>query len=307
MPEHGSLEPGQVAKRVQLGDVLNTFDAPTRDALRVWLTEAGRGYDGSAAEINRFLAALEPLETSGGDALAVLEQEDLALSGLIRDSADVFSAFTENEGQLQALVRDSARAFDAVAARDRELADTFRILPTFLTETRQTSQEVAEFATSATPLVNQLIPAARELAPVLEDVEAVAPELRRLLVGIRPLSSAARDGIPALGRLLDQTEPLLKRAKPYLGGLIPAVDYFTKYRREVAGFIGNLAATTQATLPAVGGGKSLHYLRAALPISLESLAPLPERFGTIATESVSEARHRHRPGIGLCGIRCLVV
>lgn len=283
LPDGGRLSAGRVQQRVQLADVLNTFDTPTRTALSTWLAGGGRALEGRGPSLNRLLAELEPFETSTGAVVEILRQEDRAMSGLIRDSGAMFSAFAERPGQLGALVRNSARAFRAIAARDAGLADTFRILPTFLTETRVTSARLGRFAEETTPLVDQLIPAARELAPVMADVEVVAPSLRRLMAGIGPLSAAARQGIPALERLLDETAPALERGTPYLGELIPAVEYLDVYRREIAGLLGNVSAATQATLPATGGGESLHYLRSSVPISLESLAPLPFRFGSSRT------------------------
>ena len=53
--------------------------------------------------------------------------------------------------------------------------------------------------------------------------------------------------MPALESVLSESVPWLARAKPYLGGLVPVIDYVNTYRREVAAFFANSTASTQAT------------------------------------------------------------
>ena len=63
-------------------------------------------------------------------------------SGLVRDTGEVFAALTERKGQLRELIRNSNRTWEAIASRDAQLADTFRVFPTFLRESRATTERV---------------------------------------------------------------------------------------------------------------------------------------------------------------------
>ena len=71
--------------------------------------------------------------------------------------------------------------------------------------------------------------------------------------------------------------PWLARAKPYLGGLIPVINYVNTYRHEVAAFFGNGTASTQATGANLAQSTTLHYLRIANPINPEIVAPYQHR------------------------------
>ena len=55
----------------------------------------------------------------------------------------------------------------------------------------------------------------------------------------RPLTSASKAGFPALEQFLDASVPLLARLNPYLGGVVPVINYINDYRREIAGFFAN--------------------------------------------------------------------
>jgi len=108
----------------------------------------------------------------------------------------------------------------------------------------------------------------------------LAPQLKSLLTNLGPLTQASKAGIPAFERFLDDSVPLLTRAKPYLGGVIPVLDYINTYRREVAAFFANSTASDQATLPAAVGGKLLHYVRISNPVNPETLTDYSHRLST---------------------------
>jgi len=65
--------------------------------------------------------------------------------------------------------------------------------------------------------------------------------------------------------------PLLTRLTPYLGGVIPVVDYINTYRREIAGFFANGTAASQATQPGFVNQKQIHYVRVSSPLNPETL------------------------------------
>jgi ABC-type transporter Mla subunit MlaD len=188
----------------------------------------------------------------------------------------VLAAVTQSPSALQQLVRNANAAFSATAAQATSLADTIKAFPPFLTSTKTTVDRVTRFAQATKPLIDQLHPAAVQLSPALEQLAVLGPQLRRVLVDVSPLTAASKNGIPALQRFLNDSVPLLTRVKPYLGGVVPVVNYINDYRREVAAFFANTTAATGATAPGLTS-KLLHYLRVSLPINPETLAAYPNR------------------------------
>ena len=137
---------------------------------------------------------------------------------------------------------------------------------------------MSTFATAATPLVDELRPAAAQLTPALEAIEPLAPYLRDLLVNIGPLTRAAATGVPALERFLNESVPLLARLTPYLGGVVPVINYINAYRRELAAFFANGTAATQATSQSLNNSSTfIHYLRLSLPVNPETLTAYAQR------------------------------
>jgi ABC-type transporter Mla subunit MlaD len=277
-----------VAETVELDEILRTFDAVTRRRFSVWLDQQGRAAADRGSELNAALANLTPFAEETDDVLEVLRVQDDATRRLVRDTGTVFEALTERQGQLRELIVSSNRVWETTARRNAELADAVQVLPTFLREGRTTIRRVTRFADGASPLIIQLRPAARRLSPTLIDLDALAPDLRGLFTDLGPLVRVSRRGLPATERVLDNTRPLLARLNPFLRQLTPIVDYLGLYRREIAAFLANDSASTQATEAAFGSSHQLHYLRTSNPTNPEMLAGYPSRLSTNRSNPYTE-------------------
>ena len=307
IPDGGTLPHAQVSPTVQLDQILSTFDPTTRHAFEVWQQQDGTALTNRGEQFNQAFAELYPFATNIDRVLAVLNRDSAATTTLLRDGGQVFSALAASPSALQGFIRNSNTVFAATAAQDHALQNAVRAFPAFTVATRQTIARVNSFATLAKPLIDELRPAARQLSPALEYSAISAPSLRAILRDIGPLTRASRAGVPAFDRFLNASVPWLGRLTPYLGNLVPVFDYLNTYRRELAAFFANSAATTQAVSLNVVSTKALHYLRISNPVNPEVLAVLPAPAREQPREPVHGARRvqlaRQRP----VGVRRLPV
>jgi phospholipid/cholesterol/gamma-HCH transport system substrate-binding protein len=267
----GVLPARQVQNTVQLDQILDAFDPKTRRAFQTWMQQGGVALTGRGEAFNQAFASLYPFATNVGRVLAVLNRQGQATRTLLGDGAQVFSALARSPAQVQGFVRGSNALFAATSARDRALAQTIRDFPGFLRQARTTVARVSTFAGSTQGLVNELRPAARQLSPALVSVQALAPKLRTLVQDVGPLTAASRPGLPAVRQFLTRSVPFLSALTPYLGNVVPVVNYLNAYRRDLAAFFANSAASTQ------GSSSGLHYLRVVSPINPELLMPYAAR------------------------------
>ncbi|HLH66839.1 MAG TPA: MlaD family protein [Solirubrobacteraceae bacterium] len=279
LPDGGTLPRAQVAPTVQLDQILSALDPATRRAFETWMQQGGIALTGRGEQFNAAFADLYPFATDVDSVLAVLRRDAAQTSALLRYGGQVFAALGRSPEALRGLVKNGAATFAATAARDAQLADAVRALPSFLTQARLTVTRLDSFARLARPLVDELRPAAAQLTPVLEGTVRLAPELRSLLSDLGPLTGASARGFPALSAFLNESIPFLSALTPYLGQLVPMIEYANAYRGEIAAFFANSAATTQA-IAASGNGGTAHYLRISSPIGPEVLTPYPYRPST---------------------------
>jgi phospholipid/cholesterol/gamma-HCH transport system substrate-binding protein len=276
----GTLAQGRVSETVELDEILRTFDPVTRRKFSIWFDQQGQAVRRHGESISDTLGNLTPFAEETGDVLDILRRQSGATRRLVRNTGEVFAALTEREGQLRELIVNSNRVWETTAGRDRELADTFRVFPTFLREGRTTTQRLTRFARDTDPLLDQLRPAARQLSPTLVDLDRLAPDLRGFFRDLDPLVRVSRRGLPATEQVLDNTRPFLRRLDPFLRQFTPIVDYLGLYRREIAGFFANDSAVTQGDDPGDGTSDLVHYLRVSNPVNPEMMAGYPNRLAT---------------------------
>jgi phospholipid/cholesterol/gamma-HCH transport system substrate-binding protein len=276
LPDGGTIPRAQVAPTVQLDQIFSAFDPTTRRAFQTWMQQGAIALTGRGEQFNAAFAYLYPFATNVDSVLAVLHRQGAATSALLRDGAQVFSALSRSPAALQGFVRNSSALFAATATRDVALAATVRAFPSFLAETRSTIDRVTRFAQTTKPLIDELRPAAVQLTPTLNSLTVLAPELRDLLTDVAPLTAASKAGDPALEHFLDDSVPFLESLTPFLGNLVPVIDYINDYRREIAAFFANSTASTQAVAGSATGG-NLHYVRASNPINPELVTRYPAR------------------------------
>ena len=276
LAEGGRLPDGQVAKTVELDEIFDALDPKTRDAFRTWQQELGRGIEGRGRDVNAALGTLPGFAADADDVFGVLDSQQGAVQRLVKNTAVTFGALNENEAQLRNLITSSKRVFDATASQNESLAETIRIFPVFLDESKATLARLKTFSRDTDPLIQDLRPVARDLKPTLHDVHALAPDLESFFENLDPLIRASRTGLPATSRILRGLKPMLGELGPFLSQVNPILQYLELNQSQVSDFITNGAAPLADTTTSPSGGVG-HYLRQFGPAGLESAAIYRER------------------------------
>ena len=292
MPDGGSLPRGQVADTVQLDEILRTFDPETRERFSTWLDQQGRRPLGNGEAINDALGNLTPFAENTDDVLEVLRVQSGATRRLVRNTGEVFEALSERRGQLRGLIRNSNRVWQVTARRDAQLADTFRVLPTFLREGRTTTAPPDRVRRGHGPADRPAPPGgARAVADARRTSTSCRPTCAALLRNFGPLVRVSKKGLPATSEALDNTRPFLGRLDTFLREFTPIIDYLGLYKREIAAFFANDAAVTQAK-----EGNLPRYLRTQNPVTPEIMAAYPNRLSTNRSNPYPVPGGSGRPG-----------
>jgi phospholipid/cholesterol/gamma-HCH transport system substrate-binding protein len=279
LPEGGRLPDGQVKPTVELDEIFQALDPKTRAAFQRWQQDLAVGIKGRGRDFNDAIGTLPGFAHDGADTLQVLDEQQGAVTRLVKNTGVTFAALTQNEAQLRNLITSAGRVFDATASQQDNLAETIRIFPTFLDESKATLARLQRFSTNTDPLIQDLIPVAKDLKPTLRDVHALAPDLRSFFRNVDPLIRAARTGLPAGSEVLRGLKPTLAELTPFLQQINPILQYLELSQSQVSDFITNGATALADTTASPGGGTG-HYLRQLGPTGAESLAIYRERPST---------------------------
>jgi phospholipid/cholesterol/gamma-HCH transport system substrate-binding protein len=268
----GTLPRGQVLSEVQLSDIYNAFDPTTRHAFQVWQQQLAKAIGGNDQNLNDVLGNLPSFAADATDILQVLDVQHQAVVSLVRNGGTVFGALGANQTALRNLITSAETTFATTAANDNKLAQTFEVFPTFLNETKATMQKLQAFSVNTDPLIKELDPVARQLAPTLHSVQELSPPLRHLFTNLGPLITVSQMGLPAVRNILTGATPMLGALGTFLEQLNPILGWLSDHQQLISDFISNGATGIAATTTSFSGNGVGHYLRQFSPVGSETLS-----------------------------------
>ena len=258
----GVLTLKQSEQIVELDEVQNALDAPTRRSLQDAVTELGNGLAGRGPSLNAALVELSPLFFRLERVADLLADPRTGLRGFVRGAgrlAGELAPVARQLGSLLAGANTTARALAAVAPQLEEtlveLPPTEATATRALAVTRPVLADARLLLRDIRPGVRVLPRAARTLhvalvegIPVLRRARALVGRLRQTLVALDRL---ARD--PATASVLERLLTALRSLEPTLRFVVPAqtrCNYLGLWTRNIPSTIseGDVSGTWFRTL-----------------------------------------------------------
>ena len=280
IPEGGMLDVRNVKDTVELDEILNSLDPFTRQAYRTWQQSLAEGIRGRGQDLNDAFGSLPGFVEAGGDLTEVLDAQQGALKGVVKNTGVVFGALTRREGQLRNLIENQDTTFTAISREREAFAETWRVFPTFLDESRATFRRLDRFAVNTEPLVRDMQPALDDLGPTLDAVGDFSPDLRRFFRNLDPLITESKKSLPATRQIFDGLRPLLGELGPFLGELNPILDWLGQHEHTLTDIMANLGVATNAKTTTTDPNGIGHYLRQFGPTGAETAAIYPRRLSS---------------------------
>jgi phospholipid/cholesterol/gamma-HCH transport system substrate-binding protein len=263
-PSGAVIPAARTGVAVELDDVIDTLDLPTRAALNVVLDEGGRGLAGRGSDLASTVAAMPSALDRSGELLRQLGADNRALGRLVDESDRVVAGVAKERAALGRLIAGAATTLDTLGGRRSELGATVRAAPAALASLRRA---LAALQGATIPLR----PAARGLRATAPSLNATLRRLPATAEAARPALRAARQVAPALDRLGARGTPLARRLRPtarQLATFSSDVEPATRALDDAfADVLGVMEAWARATGPrdatghvfrlAVGGGADL--------------------------------------------------
>jgi phospholipid/cholesterol/gamma-HCH transport system substrate-binding protein len=273
LPDNGLLARANVEPAVQLDQIFNALDAPTRHAFQQWQRELAVLIRGNDQNLNNVLGNLPSFSADATTLLGVLAVQHAAVVRLVQNGGTVFAALSKSPSALRNLIITGETTFHTTAVNNTSIINTFHVFPTFLNETKLTMRRLESFSLNTDPLIKELEPVAANLTPTLAAVKTLSPYLRSLFTNLGPLVTVSKTGLPAIRDVLNGTTPLLAQLGPFLEQVNPILSWLSLHQQLISDFISNGAGSLAATTSmAPGSGSTGHYLRQFGPVGPETLS-----------------------------------
>jgi phospholipid/cholesterol/gamma-HCH transport system substrate-binding protein len=300
VPENGTLPQTQVGSSVALDEIFRAFDPKTRTAFQNWMQGMAAGLHGRGKDLSNAWGNLVPFADNADELLTIMDAQSADVRKAISGTATVFDALSHRSDQLRTLITAGDTTFGAIGASSRALARTFQVLPGFERQSRTTLHQLDAFADEASPLLDALQPAIKQMTPTFQTLEKVSPDLQTSLEGLNALAVASKQGFPALVSITGELQSLFAGLTPPLRHLTPLLQWVGGHQPELQAFIANFtAASEQGELPDVNAPASTpirRYIRIATPVNQLSLAGYQQRPGANRANAYPKAGSQGDPG-----------
>ncbi len=268
IPEHGIISSANATSPVELDEVLNTLDGPSRTALRGSSAAFGTALDGRGRPIASALRRAPGGLRATTDVVGDLVADTAALQGLVRDGATAAGALAQQDDAISELVRVGAATFDAFARRTGAVTATLDALPGALAETRTTLARADRSVGGLDALVADLRPGAATLRPLARDLRRGLVRLRRVAPDATATLRTVRTRGGEVAALLREARPFVAQAGTTLRTAAPSLGCVRPYAPEIAGTFANWAGFTK------NHDATAHYGRVAATFSaMDPLIP----------------------------------
>ncbi len=233
----------QTTSIVDLDQLFNTLDAPTRRGLARTIQGFGTWYAGRGLEANAAAQYFSPALNTTRELIEKLNADQPALEALLQNTSQVVASLATESGTLTDAVSNANASLGAIADENASLAQALDLLPQTLRRGSTTFVNLRAALDDVDKLVAAAKPASKNLAPFLAT-------LRPLLIEAQPtisqLAKLARQPGPNndLTDLLNTAPGLAKVAGPgfknqtqALNDSLPVLSFIRPYTPDFVGWL----------------------------------------------------------------------
>jgi phospholipid/cholesterol/gamma-HCH transport system substrate-binding protein len=247
IPSGTTLPDGSVKTSVQVRDIVNSLDAPSRENLGATLRSLGAGTDGTSSQVRQTLDGLGDLGREGYTALDAFAAQSQDLKLLTRDTATVLKALDAGQGTVVNLVTSARQLTSATDRQHSTIEDTMGLLPPVLDSANTASVSLTGLASALAPVSAGLNSAGRPLGDALTTLPDTTRDVRHLLPSLSTVLDRAPTTLHKESRLGSDIRDAVPDTREILREVNPMVAYLKPYGHDFAAWITNFNAILQAT------------------------------------------------------------
>jgi phospholipid/cholesterol/gamma-HCH transport system substrate-binding protein len=181
IPNNGVIPANDTTSEVDLDEIFNTLNGPTRKGLQDVFQGSAAQYKGYGKLAQKAFAYLNPAIAASSTLFAQIDRNTGSLTNFIVKTGHLVTNVAQRSADLSGLIQHLSTTTEALAAQRTPLAQSLQELPGFM-------------RLANTTFVN-LRSALDDLKPLVDDSKPAAPKLEKLLLQLRPL---ANDSVPTL-------------------------------------------------------------------------------------------------------------
>jgi phospholipid/cholesterol/gamma-HCH transport system substrate-binding protein len=176
--EGGTIGVDKTTTAVELDQLFNVFDRPTREAVKQFFVNSHRQYEGKTVQQREVFRYLNPALSTSSRLFNELNADTPTLERFIVDSSDLVTSLAERRDDLTNLVTNLNNTFRALGSERAALSQAINAFPDFMRQANTTFVDLRTTLDTLDPLVEASKPTVRELRPFLNELRPLARDAR---------------------------------------------------------------------------------------------------------------------------------
>ncbi|WP_354701197.1 hypothetical protein DSM112329_01504 [Paraconexibacter sp. AEG42_29] len=250
LADGATLEAGATTAPVDLDQLFNTLDKPTRKALDDVIQGSAVWYDGAGKDANKGSRYFSPALSTSSRLLNELTSDQQAFTDFVVSSSKVVTALAARRATLTSLVTNANATTSAVASENTGLDQSLAVLPSTLRRANTTFAGLRATLDDLDPLVAESKPATKDLAPFFRRLRPLVAEARPTISDLRQVirrPGANNDLLELLRkapRLQRIAQPTFRNSIAALQRSTPVLSFIRPYTPDLVGWLRDFGQTT---------------------------------------------------------------
>lgn len=250
LPEGATLPASETHEVVDLDQLFNTLNQPTRQGLKEVIQGSAEQYIATDPEFGKSVELFAPSFAATEHIFAELVRDQPVFTSFLVESAKALTVLAAHRESLANLVEHADQTFQAAGSEQQALADGLRQLPIALNEGNKTFTELpstlaalSQFFEAQKPNIPALTTLFERLRPLVSTATPVVGEFSQAFSRPGPRNDLTDvfSELPALARALSTASPNGVRA---LRESVPITSLFGPYAPELAGTVHTFGQST---------------------------------------------------------------
>jgi phospholipid/cholesterol/gamma-HCH transport system substrate-binding protein len=257
------LPSSQTIKPVDIDLVTNIMRLPYRQRLSIIINELGTGLAANGDDLRRAIRQANPALQQTDKVLKILADQNETLAQLAKNGDEVLRPLARDKARVASFIDKANTTAVASAERRSDIEASIQKFPALLRQLKPTMQRLGGLAD--------------EMTPVLNDLNAAAPDINSFIKELGPFSEAAEPALTSLGDTAVVGDQALIKSKP----IVTDLRDFAGQARPLVGNLESLLTSLKSTggverlmdflyfsAASTNGYDSLgHYLRAVFVLT----------------------------------------
>jgi phospholipid/cholesterol/gamma-HCH transport system substrate-binding protein len=257
----GYIRADRTTAPVDLDQLFNTLDAPTRKGLQDIIQGSAAQYAGKSQQANASLRYFNPALSTSSRLLRELVRDRVVFQKFVTDTSHVVTDLASRRTDLTGLVSNTNATAAAIGDENVALARALDLLPTTMRQAnttfvnlRSTLDDLDVLVSASKPATKRLAELLRKLRPLVHDARPTIRDLRKLIRSPGPGNDLI-DLAQKTPRLANLTDVVFPRSITALQKTQTVLEYARPYTPDFAGWLTKFG-TSAMTYDANG-----HYAR----------------------------------------------